>query len=58
MANSILERVEELKREIIPSGVEIITTRDYGETANDKVNELIKGLVVAIVTVIGLLVFS
>ena len=30
-------------------------TRDYGETANDKVNELVEGLVIAVITVVGLI---
>ncbi|MFH1744357.1 MAG: efflux RND transporter permease subunit, partial [bacterium] len=58
VAESILERVEELKKEVIPSGVEVVLTRDYGETANDKVNELIEGLIVAVITVVGLLAFT
>lgn len=58
VAERILERVDELKREVIPSGVEIVLTRDYGETANDKVNELIEGLIVAVITVVGLLAFT
>ena len=33
-------------------------TRNYGETANDKVNELVEGLVAAIVIVIGLIALT
>jgi len=58
VAESILKRIEELKRDVIPTGVEVVLTRDYGETANDKVNELIEGLVVAVITVVGLLAFT
>jgi len=58
VAEHVLERIEELKENVIPSNVEVVVTRDYGETANDKVNELIEGLAVAIVTVVGLLAFT
>ncbi|MGV6851361.1 MAG: efflux RND transporter permease subunit [bacterium] len=40
VAESILERVEELKGYLIPDNVEVTITRNYGETARDKVNEL------------------
>ena len=40
---------------LLPDGVHYHITRDYGETANDKVNELVEGLVVAVLTVIGLI---
>ena len=47
VANSILKRVEDLKGRRIPSNVHVSVTRNYGETANDKVNELIFKLFVA-----------
>jgi multidrug efflux pump subunit AcrB len=47
VANQILERVEQLQGEIIPDDVEVRVTRNYGETANDKVNELIFKLFIA-----------
>ncbi len=40
---------------ILPPGVYYRITRDYGETANDKVNELVEALAVAVITVIGLI---
>ncbi len=47
VANAIIERVEELKGTRIPNNVEVSITRNYGETANDKVSELIFKLFIA-----------
>ncbi len=47
VANAILERVNHLKGSLIPDNVEISITRDYGESADDKVSELIFKLFVA-----------
>ncbi len=58
VADEVLERLEELERKVIPGEVELITTRNYGETADDKVNELLKSLLFAMVTVVGLLIFT
>jgi multidrug efflux pump subunit AcrB len=57
VANGILAKVEALKGELIPDNVRVEVTRNYGETANAKVNELIFKLFVATgaVTVLVLL---
>ncbi|OOZ38750.1 hypothetical protein BOW53_14225, partial [Solemya pervernicosa gill symbiont] len=47
VANRVLSKVEELKGSLIPDNVHVAVTRNYGETANDKVNELIFKLFVA-----------
>jgi multidrug efflux pump subunit AcrB len=47
VANAIMDRVEELKGERIPNNVEVSITRNYGESADDKVSELIFKLFVA-----------
>jgi multidrug efflux pump subunit AcrB len=47
VANAIIDRVNSLKGSRIPSNVEASITRDYGQTANDKVNELIFKLFMA-----------
>ena len=41
VADDIISRVEELKGTRIPNNVVVSITRNYGETANDKVSELI-----------------
>ncbi|MFV2061198.1 MAG: efflux RND transporter permease subunit, partial [Gammaproteobacteria bacterium] len=51
VANAILEKVEYLKGRTIPDNVNVSVTRNYGETANDKVNELIFKLFVATLVV-------
>ncbi len=55
VADEILKRIEEMKGTVIPDDIRVLVTRNYGETANDKVNELVEGLAVAIVTVIALI---
>jgi multidrug efflux pump subunit AcrB len=54
VANDILAMVESLKGRLIPEQVQVEVTRNYGETAQDKVNELLFKLLVAtgIVTVL------
>jgi multidrug efflux pump subunit AcrB len=58
VARDIEERLEELRRTVLPTGVYARITRDYGETANQKVNELVEGLAVAIVIVIALIALT
>ncbi len=55
VANDILRKAEKLRAAIVPSNMELIVTRNYGLTANEKVNELVEGLAVAIVIVVALL---
>jgi multidrug efflux pump subunit AcrB len=52
VANKLLQRVEELKGRVIPSDVQVSTTRNYGETANDKAMKLIKKLLFATAAVV------
>jgi multidrug efflux pump subunit AcrB len=55
VADAVLQKAEELQRTIVPSDIELIVTRNYGLTANEKVNELVEGLAVAILIVVALL---
>ena len=48
-----------LKQVLIPSNVHVEVTRDYGKTANDKVNELLEAMfeaaiIVSILCLVGL----
>ncbi len=54
VANDILAMIESLKGRLIPDQVHVEVTRNYGETAQEKVNELLFKLVVAtgIVTIL------
>lgn len=47
----ILDKVEHLKRSLIPDDVHVEVTRNYGETASQKVSELLLHLIGAIVAV-------
>ena len=52
VANSVHQRIEQLKQELLPPEVHIELLRDYGQTADDKVNNLTMSLAFAIVTVV------
>jgi multidrug efflux pump subunit AcrB len=54
VASNLLKRVEELKGSVIPADVQVTTTRNYGETANDKAKKLIQKLIFATSAVIAL----
>jgi multidrug efflux pump subunit AcrB len=51
ISDNILTHVDKLKANLIPSDVHIDVTRNYGETASDKVGELLLHLGVAILAV-------
>ena len=55
VANAVLREAEKLRGTIVPDNMELIVTRNYGLTANEKVNELVEALAVAIVIVVALL---
>jgi multidrug efflux pump subunit AcrB len=54
VAEQILERTEALEGSLIPHSMEVEVTRDYGETANEKANELLYHLGLATVSIIVL----
>ncbi len=45
------EKIEALKGNLIPSGVEITTTRNYGDTAKEKSDELLEHMFIAAISV-------
>ncbi|MGC8736968.1 MAG: efflux RND transporter permease subunit, partial [Dissulfurimicrobium sp.] len=51
IANTVLNKVEGLKGFILPSDVHVVVTRDYGETAKEKSNELLEHLALATISV-------
>ncbi len=55
VASQVIAKARELKQTIVPSNVDLIVTRNNGLTANEKVNELVEALGIAIVIVILLL---
>jgi multidrug efflux pump subunit AcrB len=58
VSEQILERVEQLKGPLIPDSLEVAVTRDYGETANEKANELLFHLGLATVSIVILIGFA
>lgn len=55
VANAVLRQAEELQKSVVPGNMELVITRNYGLTADEKVNELVEGLAVAILIVVALL---
>ncbi|MCW8854334.1 MAG: efflux RND transporter permease subunit [Gammaproteobacteria bacterium] len=51
VANQLINKLESLKGHLIPDNVQVSITRNYGKTANDKVNELLLALFEATVAV-------
>jgi len=51
VADNVLQRIEPLKGRVIPSDVQVDITRDYGETAAEKSNELLFHMLIAVVSV-------
>ncbi|MBA2880247.1 multidrug efflux pump subunit AcrB [Desulfosalsimonas propionicica] len=58
VSRSIMAELGELKKSVIPDDVHIEVTRDYGYTAQEKVNSLLNSLFFAIATVVVLLAFA
>jgi multidrug efflux pump subunit AcrB len=58
LAREVERAVERLKRTSVPSGVQITVTRDYGETAKEKSNELIGHVLIATLAVVLLIFFA
>ncbi len=51
VARNVLARVDRLHGLLIPSSVEMTITRNYGETANEKSNELLWHMLIAVISV-------
>ncbi|MDQ2090951.1 efflux RND transporter permease subunit [Marimonas arenosa] len=55
VAHALLTELDQMKGSLIPESVDVIVSRDYGETARDKVSHLIQKLFIvsALVTVLA-----
>ncbi len=51
LSEQIVTKVNQLKKDLIPNEVQVTVSRNYGETASDKVSELLFHLFIAIVVV-------
>jgi multidrug efflux pump subunit AcrB len=58
VAEEILHRVEAMKGELIPQSIDIEITRDYGETADEKANELLFHLGLATISIVALVLLA
>jgi multidrug efflux pump subunit AcrB/nucleotide-binding universal stress UspA family protein len=58
IADHVIEKVNELKGSFIPSDVVVTTTRNYGETASEKSNELLLHMIIAIASVTALILLT
>ena len=58
VAARVLARAQQLQNTIIPDGVEMAVTRNYGETANDKALKLIQKLLFATSAVVVLVLLA
>ena len=54
VADAVIKQIDSLKNVLIPAGMEVEITRNYGETANDKAQKLIQKLIFATSAVIAL----
>ncbi len=51
LAENVLAKVDSLRSSMLPAGLNVSVTRNYGETAKDKSNELLKHLLLATLSV-------
>jgi multidrug efflux pump subunit AcrB len=58
IAQRLLDKVQAVKGGIIPSDVEITTTRNYGDSAKEKSNELLKHMFIAAFSVTVLIAIA
>ncbi|MCB2108069.1 MAG: efflux RND transporter permease subunit [Rhodobacteraceae bacterium] len=58
VSDAIRARVELLHGKLIPDSVDVAVTRDYGETANEKANELLFHLALATASIVALIGFT
>ena len=58
VAGALMARVEALKGSLIPAGVDVAVTRNYGQSANEKADELLYHLGLATVSIVVLIGFA
>ena len=58
LADRILERVEATRGALVPADLEVTVTRNYGDTANEKAQELLSHIIIATVGVALLVWFA
>ena len=58
ISEEILHRLEQVRGQIFPKDVEMTVTRNYGETANEKANELLFHLGLATISIVVLVAIA
>lgn len=58
VSQAVEARLHALEGRLIPDGVEVAITRNYGETANEKANELLFHLGLATLSIVALIFFA
>jgi multidrug efflux pump subunit AcrB len=58
ISEHIIQRLEQLKGEVIPQDITVEVVRNYGETANEKANELLFHLGLATLSIVFLVAIS
>jgi len=58
LADAVLAKVAELKGKVIPADVQVAVTRNYGETAQEKSNELLYHMGLAVLSVMLLIALT
>jgi multidrug efflux pump subunit AcrB len=58
IAERITENLHHLKGAVVPADIDVVVTRNYGETANEKANELLFHLGLATISIVLLVAFA
>ena len=58
VAEALRARIKTLEQRLVPADVAVTVTRDYGETANEKANELLFHLGLATLSIVALIAFA
>lgn len=56
VAENLLHRMETIRSQLAPQNIDVIVTRNYGETASHKANELLLHLIIATVAIVLIIV--
>jgi len=55
VADNVLKRLERVRGRLVPSGLDVLVTRNYGETASEKADELLFHLGLATLSIVVLI---
>ncbi len=51
VSENVLRRIDDMKKNVVPADMQVTVTRNYGQTAKDKSNELLEHLLIATLSV-------